>query len=457
MKNTLKTINKAVIAFLLLFVTSNLKAQDISDKRIVTVGNEIILESELKAQLMQLQQQGINLSDQVVCQVLDQMILQALLVNEAKLDSVVVSDDQIEAELNQKLNYFVQQFGSQQKLEDFYGAPMAIIKEDFREPIKNRILAETQKGTLMEGVSVTPSDVYNFYKKQNPDSLPLMPEQYVLKQIMIKPVISDGEIEALKAQLKVWRDEVAKGDKSIATIAVLYSDDKGTSVKGGKTGLQSRGTFVPEFEQVAYSLKTNEVSGVFKTEYGYHFMQLVERLGDLVNVAHVLKRPTPSMDAIIQAEKKADSLYQLLVQDTVSFETLVLKVSDDKATKNNQGLIQNPSDLSSKFTAELLYKMGYDALIMAVQNLGAGELYTQPILVNDPMEGQVFKIVKLERKIEAHKANLKEDFQLLNNLYKQQEELKVVNDWIRKKKFNTYIQIHEDYQNCDFQFGWTKK
>lgn len=456
MRNLSKKINNLGLLLVLFIGVSVAHAQEISDKRIVTVGNEIILESELTAQIIQLKQQGVSINEAIVCQVLDQMILQAMLVNQAKIDTLEVSDEQVEAELAQKINYFIQQFGGQEKLEAFYGAPVAVLKEDFRTPIRNRILAESQKGQLMSNISATPSDVYDFYQSQNKDSLPMMPEQYVLKQIVVKPEITDEEIEALKAELKNWRDQVASGEKSMSTIAVLYSDDKGTSIKGGKTGLQSRGTFVPEFEQVAYSLQKNEVSGVFKTEYGYHFMQLVERLGDLVDVAHVLKKPKPSVNAIIKAELKADSIYQLLLQDTVNFEELVLKISDDEKTRNNMGLIQNPSDLSSKFTVELLYQMGNDALIVAVQNLPEGSIYTKPILVNDPIDGQVFKLVKLERKIDAHPANLKEDFQLLSNMYKQQEEFRVIKEWVRKQKSNTYIQIDKDYQLCNFEFNWLK-
>lgn len=451
MKNYIKTI------FVTLIIASNVGAQEMSlDKIIATVGNEIILQSDIQGQINHVSQtSGGFISKAQECSMFEDLLFQKLLVNQARLDSLVVPEAQIEGEMNSKIQYFLSQLGGDQKaLENFYGKSIEGMKQDFRGLIEDRLLAEMMQQQIMQSVSVTPSDVYTFYQNIPKDSLPIMDEQYEVEILVIKPLIEQQDVDKVKADLELWRDQVATGQKSMSTIAVLYSEDPGTRSKGGKTGFQPRGTFVPEFEEIAYNLEKGEVSRVFETEYGYHFMQLIERRGESVNVAHILKKAKVRPENLISAKQKADSVYQLLATDSISFKYAVKSFSEDEKTNNNNGIIQNPYTMGSRFDAKLLqqYKpQVYNSIRWLSQNQ-----LSKPFLVQNPVDGEAYVIARVTYKKEKHKANLQDDYQMIENATKSELQQKEFMNWISKQLYNTYIRVNKEYINCEFDNNWLK-
>ena len=318
------------------------------DGVIAVVGNKIILQSDLEAAKNNARTQGLAVSLQSECGLLENLLFQSLLIQQAEFDSLEVPSARVEQEMDRKLQYFITQIGGVDQLERFYEKSIEEMKDEFREGIKEQLMAQMMQAQIVQNTQITPSEVYEFYNSLPSDSIPEIEAQVEVQQIVIQPEIGDQEINKVKEDLQKWRDEVASGKKSISTVAVLYSDDMGTRANGGKTGFQQRGTFVPEFEAVAYSLQKGEVSSVFKTEFGYHFMQLIERRGESVNVAHVLRKPKVKAENLVKAKREADSIYAIIKTDSLNFTDAVRKFSDDVKNQTKQGINSKPIYLKYK-------------------------------------------------------------------------------------------------------------
>jgi peptidyl-prolyl cis-trans isomerase SurA len=453
----MSTLNKYIFFILFLLVPVLTRAQDqptnsgklIVDQVVAVVGGNIILLSDVENEYIQYLLQGNTSGGSGLrCRIIEELLFQKLLLNQAELDSVVVTDKQVDNELERRMRYFISQIGSKEKLEDYFGKSIIEIKEDMRERIHDHLMIQEVQAKITSDVKVTPSEVYEFYNKIPEDSLPLVNSEYEIVQIIKKPPVSNEEIAAIKAKLNDLRDRIIKGE-DFATMANLYSMDPGSMTKGGDLGLVGRGETYPEFEAAAFSLKPGEVSPVIKSESGYHIIQLVERKGEFVHVRHILIIPQPTVTDLAKAKKDIEHIAAMIQSDSITFEDAAAKYSDDP-TKNNNGLLTNQYSGTSLFDPTEIDPN----VFFIVDKLKVGEMSAPAIYTDETDQRQAYRLLYLKSRTSPHKANLKDDYPKIQNLvlmYKQNDE---INKWIKKKSEATFIKISPDYLNCDFQYEW---
>lgn len=428
------------------------KAQDkVIDEVIAVVGSHPILYSDVEAQYMQMRSQ-MQVSDPFAarCQIFEQMLYQKLLLYQAEIDSIVVDDEQVNATLDQKLRYYIQQFGSQEKLEDFYDKTILEIKEEFREPIKEQLLSEQVQAKVTENIKITPTEVKRFFEKIPADSIPVIPMRYEIAQIVKEPDVNQEELNASKAKIIALRDRVLKGEK-FNTLAILYSEDPGSAAKGGELGLFGRGDMAPEFEAAAFGLKNKgDVSEVIKTKFGYHVIQLIERRGEYINARHILIIPKVSPLDLVKAKNDLDSIAALISKDSISFEKAALRFSDDPGRVNG-GLLINPASSNSIFPADQLDPK----VFFVVDKLKTGEVSAAvPYTTEDGTSA--YRILKLISRTDPHKANLKDDYNQLQEWALNEKKGKAVSKWIKEKSKTAFLRIDERYKECQFQYDWNR-
>lgn len=428
------------------------KAQDkVIDEVIAVVGSHPILYSDVEAQYMQMRSQ-MQVSDPFAarCQIFEQMLYQKLLLYQAEIDSIVVDDEQVNATLDQKLRYYIQQFGSQEKLEDFYDKTILEIKEEFREPIKEQLLSEQVQAKVTENIKITPTEVKRFFEKIPADSIPVIPMRYEIAQIVKEPDVNQEELNASKAKIIALRDRVLKGEK-FNTLAILYSEDPGSAAKGGELGLFGRGDMAPEFEAAAFGLKNKgDLSEVIKTKFGYHVIQLIERRGEYINARHILIIPKVSPLDLVKAKNDLDSIAALISKDSISFEKAALRFSDDPGRVNG-GLLINPASSNSIFPADQLDPK----VFFVVDKLKTGEVSAAvPYTTEDGTSA--YRILKLISRTDPHKANLKDDYNQLQEWALNEKKGKAVSKWIKEKSKTAFLRIDERYKECQFQYDWNR-
>ncbi|MEW5845364.1 MAG: peptidylprolyl isomerase [Bacteroidota bacterium] len=434
------------------FSTNSYAQESISiDKVIAVVGNERILLSDVEQELLRIKMQGSTNTNIDRCQLLEQLLIQKLLITQAKIDSIQVNDGSVESEVDRRLKYFISQIGSEKALENYFNKPIFEIKDDLREIIREQQLTQQMQRKIVDKVKITPSDVKAFYKKIPTDSLPELPLQYELQQIVIYPPDADkAKLEAKEKLLEI-RNRVLNGER-FATLAALYSEDRASAIKGGELGFRSREELVKAFADAAFNLKEGQISQVVETEYGLHIIQMIENRNNQVNVRHILLKPQFTSDLLSKAVQKLDSIANLIRSDSITFENAVLRYSEDKKSNLNKGLMINPFTNTSLFEKEQLQPSDY----YAIKDLKEGE-FSAPFESRDEHANIVFKIIKVKRIVPAHKANLKDDYDKIQEMAKSSKENEILRDWVSKKIKSFYIKIDEDFQNCDFQSkGWIK-
>ena len=442
--------------FLLLLIFITISAgwsfgqSKVIDEVIAVVGGNIVLKSELENQYQQLKaqngEQGLNKFEADRCKVLEDILFQKLLLNQAQLDSVKVTDSQVESEMSRRLNYFTQQVGSEKKLEEYYGKSMNEIKDEFRELIKDQLLVQQVQETITTKTSITPSEVKEFFQRIPKDSLPFIPSEIEVGQIVAYPEISEEAKKEAREKIEGIRQRVLKGE-SFSTLAVLYSEDPGSSKRGGELGFVERGSFVPEFEAVAFKLKEKTISEIIETTYGYHFMELIERRGEKINIRHILISPKISPEDLKKARNYLDSIRTLIINtDTLDFSEAAALYSHDKETKYNGGLLINPQTGTTRFEADQLEP----TLFFTIDKLKVGEI-SQPVLMQVPGGKQAYRILYLKKRTEAHRANLKDDYQKIQEAALNEKQQKVIAEWISKKLSTTYFRLNDDYKTCEFE------
>ena len=422
-----------------------INAQEI-DKIIAIIGDEIVLRSEVENQYLQYISQGVTSNEELRCEILEDLMTQKLLIFSCKQDSISVTKEEIEQEVETRVNYYVDQIGSIEKVEQYFEKDIYQIKKVLSELVEDQFLIQRMQSSITKDVKITPFDVNEFYEKMDKSELPLIEDRYKLSQIIVKPKMSEDQINKLTDRLNAFRKRVLNGE-DFKVLAALYSDDPGSANNGGEIGFVSRGTFVPEFEKVAFRLKKGEVSEIVKTNFGYHIIQLIERRGDQVNVRHILLKPKYSSTSLQNARLRIDSIYNKIKNNEISFSQAIKSYSDDD-TKNNNGLLINPSNGSSTYTiAELGSSIKY-----LIEGLNEDD-FTKPVKV-ESSEGSIYRILNVVEKISSHTANLDLDYdffqtQALN--FKKQEKL---DEWIEKRIKNTYVELKEIDKNCKSSYKW---
>ena len=434
--------------FLILIITTCsmiINAQEI-DKIIAIIGDEIVLRSEVENQYLQYISQGVTSNEELRCEILEDLMTQKLLIFSCKQDSISVTKEEIEQEVETRVNYYVDQIGSIEKVEQYFEKDIYQIKKVLSELVEDQFLIQRMQSSITKDVKITPFDVNEYYEKIDKSELPFIEDRYKLSQIIVKPKMSEDQINKLTDRLNAFRKRVLNGE-DFKVLAALYSDDPGSANNGGEIGFVSRGTFVPEFEKVAFRLKKGEVSEIVKTNFGYHIIQLIERRGDQVNVRHILLKPKYSSTSLQNARLKIDSIYNKIKNNEISFSQAIKSYSDDD-TKNNNGLLINPSNGSSTYTiAELGSSIKY-----LIEGLNEDD-FTKPVKV-ESNEGSIYRILNVVEKISSHTANLDLDYdffqtQALN--FKKQEKL---DEWIEKRIKNTYVELKEIDKNCKSSYKW---
>ena len=431
--------------------SSTIYAQQVQviDKIVAVVGNNIIMQSDIEEQYMQYRMQGgiKGSASSIRCEILEDMLFRKLMLNQAELDSITVSDEQIDSEVDRYIRYYLSQFGSQEKLEKYYDKPMKDIKNDLRDMLKEKQLMEEVQRKIVEGVNVTPSDVREFYNNIPKDSIPMVSAQYEIAELVKKPPITLDEKLAVKERLYGLRSRILKGER-FSTMALLYSEDPGSAKKGGELGFKGRGELVPEFEAAAFALKDGEISEVVETEYGYHIIQLIERRGDYINVRHILLTVKVSPEALQTAYNELEYIADLIRKDSITFDEAV-KVHSDEDDKTNGGYLINPVTGGTLFAAEDLDQQ----VSVVINRLQVGEV-SDPVPMKTKNDKDAYRLLMIKKKTTPHKANLKEDYALIQQWTMQKLRQDAINKWIDAKSSKAYVKISDDYKDCDFNFDW---
>ncbi len=446
-------------AFVLL--TAGLYAQDadssaaapapagtVIDEVVAVVGKNFILKSDVENQYLQYKMQGnVQGSEkQMKCQILENLLFEKLMLHQAAIDSIEVTPEQVDAELDRRMRYFISQFGSQEKLEKYYNKTVLEFKAELRKVIKDQLLVERVQQNITQNTEASPSDVRNFFKDIPKDSIPLIGSVVEMAQIVKKPPISPEEKYEVKERLRKLRERVLNGE-SFEALAVLYSEDPGSAKQGGDIGLHGRGELYPEFEAVAFKLKPGEVSDVVETEAGFHIIQGIQRRGEYVRVRHILIKPKVSPEALAHARNFLDSIAGLIRHDSITFDEAVQRFSTDPS-KNNNGIIINPNSGSAQWPVDQLDPR----IFFVIDKLEVGQV-SAPVLIENEDGEQSYKLIKLLKRTQPHRANLDEDYGKIQEWATQQKKQEVITKWIEKNAKKTYIKIYNN-PGCNFSQSW---
>lgn len=419
------------------------------DQIIAVVGNNIILLSDLEAQTQQAMPQTNLRGDALRCRVLDQLLLQKLLLHQADVDSITVSDDQVEQKINQNMSYFIQQIGSVEALEKYYGKSVAELKEEFRPVVRDQLLVQQMQSKLTGSVTASPADVKSFMDNVPEDSLPLINAEVEYAQILMKVPVSKGEKQSSREQIEALRTRIINGD-DFGTLAVLYSQDKESAKQNGELGFVNRGDLVPEFEAVAFRLKNaTEVSEIVESPFGFHIIQLIERRGERINCRHILIRPKVTPADVLATQLRADSLVSALRAGTTTFSKAAEEFSDDKDSKLNEGNVINPATGSTRFEPDQVDPM----LLFQLDKMEPGDI-SSPLPGSTREGDQVFRIVMLKARTKPHRLNIRDDYQRIQELALSDKQNRILENWRNKKKGLTYIRIVEEHLVCPELQDW---
>ena len=439
--------------FFQFFIFGTFEAQKLVNQIVAQVGDNIILWSDIETQRLQLPDKEKALEGKD-CQILEELLLEELLVNQALIDSLVISDEQVDAEMENRLRIMENKMGGRENLESFYGKSTVAIKEEFRTIIRNKMLAQEMERKITGDITVTPKEVAAFYQKLPKDSIPFINMKLSFQQIVQFPELTAADKKLAYDQLVDIRKQIVSGGKSFETMARLKSMDPGSASQGGKIAA-SKGMMVPQFEAALYDLKPGEVSDIVETMYGYHIIKLVSRKGDDYTVLHILIMPEYSSASISLASARMDSCYQLLSRNAITWDEAVLRFSNDEATKQNKGVLTNPYTMDIYWDMEQLNEIDQQIYLLT-DALESGGV-SLPSLYMDLFERkQGIRIVRLQNRVAAHQANLEEDYALIKLAAENDKKQKMLDDWTRTKIPNAYIRLDSQFQACNFRVNWLK-
>ena len=435
-------------------------AQDnVIDEIVWVVGDDAILRSDIETQRLYMLNEGQRFDGDPYCVIPEQLAIQKLYLNQAKIDSITANENQVIQSVDQWMNMAVNQMGSREKLEEYMGKKFSQIKEERKETVREQQIVQQMQQKLIGEIKLTPAEIRKYFNQLPQDSLPTIPTTVEVQIVTMEPKIPFEETDAIKARLRDFTEQVNTGKMEFSTLARLYSEDPGSSVRGGELGFMSKTQLLPEFANVAFNLKDpKRVSQIVQTEYGYHIIQLIEKRGDRINCRHILLKPKVSDKELTEATTRMDSLYNDLQAEKFSFDEAATFVSADKDTRNNKGLMVNQNYESSNYGTpkfemqELPQEIG-----KVVYQMEVGDS-SKPFTMLTDKQKEVVVIVKLKARVNGHKANLADDFQAMKQLVESRKREELLNDWIRKKQKTTYVRISEGWRNCDFKYpGWVKE
>lgn len=431
------------------------RESNVIDEVAWVVGDGPIWRSEIEEAYSQLQYENQKLQGDPYCVIPERLAIEKLYLHQADMDTVEVAESAVSAQVESRLNYFIANLGSREKVEEYFRKSMPELRSELAETIRNMSRIRQVQESLTKDVKVTPSEVRKYYDNLPADSVPYIPLQVEVQLITVNPVIPREEIEAVKARLRGFADKVNSGESDFSTLAVLYSED-GSAVRGGEIGFAGRATLDPAYANVAFNLNdTKRVSKIVESQYGYHIIQLIEKRGDRINTRHILLRPKVSDKDLIDALARLDSVRADIVdKKKMTFDQAVPYVSQDKDTRNNHGIMVNENTGNARFEmSELPQEIAKEAAKLKV-----GEI-SKPFIMKDPKKNSdIVAMIMLTARIDGHKANLADDYQVIKDMYETAEKTKILTRWLETKINETYVKIEDGWRNCDFEHkGWIKQ
>lgn len=420
------------------------------------VGDQPIWKSDIEEAYQQMLAERMPVNGDPYCVIPEQLAVEKLYLHQADLDTVEVQPTMISQQVESQLNYYVANLGSKEKVEQMFRKSFPEMREKLTEMLTNRSRIQQVQMALTKDIKTTPADVRRYFQNLPADSVPYVPLTVETQILTLSPAIPRQEIEDVKARLRDYADRINRGESDFSTLAILYSEDDGTSSRGGETGFMGRGQMVPEYAAVAFNLTDpKKVSKIVETEFGFHIIQLIEKRGDRINTRHILLRPKVSDKDLTEALERLDTLRNDIVVDKKgTFEQAVALLSQDKDTRNNRGIMVNDNTGTTRFEMSQLPP----EVARAVAGLQPGEI-SKPFMMKDQkLNRDVVAMVKLTSRLEGHKANLADDYQQISAMYEDAQRSKILADWLEKKIADTSVRIEDNWRNCEFTHkGWIKE
>ncbi len=411
------------------------------DRVVGVVGDFHILQSDIEQQYLQMKMSGVRPGPGARCDIYNNFVEQKLLMAQAKIDSVEVGPDMVEMQMESRLDYFISQFGSEAEMEAYFNKPIFDIKDDLREAIREQMITQQVQSSITEDVSTTPSDVKEFYRSLHPDSIPYIETEVELAQLVAYPPYSEEAVFEVKERLLELRRRVQEGE-DFGTLAILYSEGP-TASRRGELGFMLRSELDKAYAEAAWSLKPGQVSKIVESSFGFHIIQMIERRGDRANTRHILMNPKADANARQKAIYKLDSLKAAIENDSIKFALAAKRFSEDEKTSVNGGLLVNPRTNSSTFELDQLPTKDY----YVIRNMEVGDL-SEPYESTDNNGKTCYKVLYLKSRTEPHRANLSQDYILLQDMALQQKNLEVLNQWFDEKRATTYIRVDQAFRHC---------
>lgn len=415
----------------------------ILDRVVAVVGDFHVLQSDIEEQYLQMQMNQQYIPDNIKCDILNYFIEQKLMMSQAKIDSIEVADAQVELSMESRLNMFISQFGSEEEMEAYFNKSIYDIREDLRKTMKEMMITQQVQQTVVGDVQITPSDVKSFYSSIPKDSIPYIESEVRIARILAYPPVNENAVFEVRERLLELRERIMNGE-SMSTLAILYSDDPSATSNFGEIGFRSKSELDPAYVEAAWSLKEGQVSKIVESSFGYHIIQSIERRGERLNTRHILMQPKISAAAKTEALAKLDSIRTLIEADSMTFHIAAIKESEDEKTRANGGLVVNPNTQSATFKYDELDTRDY----YVIREMEIGDI-SAPYESQDDNGKLCYKMIKLIHRTEPHRANLQQDYLLLQNMAMQEKQNEVMEQWFEEKRKKTYIRIDKSFEDCD--------
>lgn len=443
----------AVMLFFSCALTAQTYKGGLIDKTVALVGNDIITISQLETEVQMMMAQGFPSDGNMRCEILENLLIQKLFLTQARLDSLVVNIDQVEASLNDRINDMLVKIGGEAEIEKYFKKPLHKLRNDWREVLQEQSLTQQMQQKVMSSApEMTPSEVEKFYKKTDKDSLPIISTQYKIRQIVLYPS-KEAAAMVVKEKLLELRNRIIKGER-FATLATMYSQD-GSASKGGELGMAPKNLYWPAFTDAAMALKPGQISQIVETPDGFHIIQMIEKDGDMFNARHILIQPSYTSEDKTKAFKTLDSLKNQITADSLTFDIAARAYSQDLKSAINGGIMVDENTGSMYFEKDQLKPADYYML----KDMKPGDI-SEPFesLDNEGRSGNtIYKLIKLEEIIPSHTANLKQDFMIIQNIANNRQQMDAVTKFIKEKQKTTLIIVDDAYRKCNFDNeGWFK-
>lgn len=435
---------------------SEIPESSIIDEVIWVVGDEMIMKSDVEQMRMQAQMEGATFSGNPDCTIPEQIAVQKLFLHQAAIDSIEVSEGDIASDIEAQINYWISMIGSREKLEEYKRQSISQMRAELHDQLRDRQLIQRMREKLVEDITATPSEVRQYFATLPADSLPYVPTNVEVQIITMAPKIPIEEIEAVKEELRSYTERVNNGSATFASLARLYSEDPGSARQGGEMDYMGRGMLDQAFANVAFNLTDpKKVSKIVESEFGYHIIQLIDKRGDKIKCRHILRKPNIPQEAIDNSIHRLDSLANDIRSEKFTFDAAASYLSDDKDTRNNNGVMYNTSQSGARTSRFMLSELPSE-VAKVVDTLQVGQVSNAFTMVNSRGK-TVSAIVKLKNRIDGHRATMTGDYQTLKEIVVSKRKMDFLQEWVTKKLKGTYVQMKNNYCDCEFEYqGWIK-